>query len=84
MFRSLLFLLPAVAAPALEPLRYNHPWLAVDLGVGLWAWPVPCDADGAFYAGFCRSLILYGADSIQCHARGWDRERPAVFVSNKK
>src|SRR3954471_15245999 len=35
-------------APAedLERLRYNHPGLAVDLGVGLWAWPVPCDADG--------------------------------------
>jgi len=30
----------------LERLRYNHPGLAVDLGVGLWAWPVPCDADG--------------------------------------
>jgi hypothetical protein len=30
----------------LRPLRFNHPGLAVDLGVGLWAWPVPCDADG--------------------------------------
>ena len=27
-------------------LPYNHPGLAVDLGVGLWAWPIPCDADG--------------------------------------
>lgn len=36
---------PALAE-GLEPLRYNHPGLAVDLGVGLWAWPVPCDADG--------------------------------------
>ncbi len=34
------------AEVALQPLRYNHPGLAVDLGVGLWAWPVPCDADG--------------------------------------
>ena len=32
--------------PQLEPLPYNHPGLAVDLGVGLWAWPIPCDADG--------------------------------------
>ena len=43
-------LLPQVsitpAADALERLPYNHPGLAVDLGVGLWAWPVPCDADG--------------------------------------
>jgi len=31
---------------ALDRLPYNHPGLAVDLGVGLWAWPVPCDADG--------------------------------------
>jgi hypothetical protein len=38
----------AGAAPArgLERLAYNHPGLAVDLGVGLWAWPVPGDADG--------------------------------------
>jgi hypothetical protein len=33
-------------ARPLEPLPYNHPGLAVDLGVGLWAWPSPCDADG--------------------------------------
>jgi hypothetical protein len=33
-------------ADGLTPLAYNHPGLAVDLGVGLWAWPVPCDADG--------------------------------------
>jgi hypothetical protein len=45
----LLMLLVSVAGaeePALQPLKYNHPGLAVDLGVGLWAWPVPCDADG--------------------------------------
>ena len=32
-------------AQMLEPLRYNHPGLVVDLGVGLWAWPVPWDVD---------------------------------------
>jgi hypothetical protein len=37
---------PLYAADALERLRYNHPGLTVDLGVGLLAWPVPCDADG--------------------------------------
>lgn len=31
---------------ALERLPFNHPGLAVDLGVGLWAWPIPADADG--------------------------------------
>lgn len=42
-----LALLAAVrSASALDRLPYNHPGLAVDLGVGLWAWPVPCDADG--------------------------------------
>ncbi len=47
-FLSLLFALltSPVWADELTPLRYNHPGLAVDLGVGLWAWPVPCDADG--------------------------------------
>jgi hypothetical protein len=33
-------------AATLERLRYNHPGLALDLGVGLWSAPVPWDADG--------------------------------------
>jgi hypothetical protein len=44
-----LLVLAVLAMPparSLEPLPYNHPGLAVDLGVGLWAWPLPCDADG--------------------------------------
>ena len=36
----------ALLGQELVRLPYNHPGLAVDLGVGLWAWPVPCDADG--------------------------------------
>ncbi len=32
-------------AQALQQLSYNHPGLVVDLGVGLWACPVPWDAD---------------------------------------
>ena len=27
----------------LERLPYNNPGLLVDLGVGLWAWPLPMD-----------------------------------------
>jgi predicted neuraminidase len=27
----------------LQQLKYNHPGLTVDLGVGLWAWPMPID-----------------------------------------
>lgn len=34
------------AHPQLEPLAYNHPGLTVDLGVGLWAWPLPMDYNG--------------------------------------
>lgn len=30
---------------SLNPLRYNHPGLEVDLGVGLWAYPMPLDYD---------------------------------------
>lgn len=30
----------------LRPLPYNHPGLEVDLGVGLWAWPMPVDYNG--------------------------------------
>lgn len=33
-------------AQGLEPLKYNHPGLVVDLGAGLWAYPIPVDADG--------------------------------------
>ncbi len=29
----------------LQPLPYNNPGLVVDLGVGLWAWPIPWDVD---------------------------------------
>jgi len=32
-------------AESLMPVQYNHPGLAVDLGVGLWAWPLPMDWD---------------------------------------
>ncbi len=37
-----------IAAPAnqLERLRYNNPGLVVDLGVGLWAYPLPMDFGG--------------------------------------
>ena len=34
-----------VAAADLTPLTYNHPDLVVDLGVGLWAHPLPMDYD---------------------------------------
>lgn len=36
----------AGAAPGLERLKYNHPGLTVDLGVGLWAFPLPMDLNG--------------------------------------
>lgn len=39
-------LLSPVSAQGLERLRYNHPGLVVDLGVGLWAFPLPMDFNG--------------------------------------
>lgn len=33
------------AETGLKPLPYNHPGLTVDLGVGLWAWPLPYDVN---------------------------------------
>ena len=42
---SLLLLPIVIRAEGLEKLPYHHPGLSVDLGVGLRAWPVPCDAD---------------------------------------
>ena len=35
----------SVPTAGLDRLKYNHPGLVVDLGVGLWAWPVPYDDD---------------------------------------
>ena len=32
-----------LAGSDLQRLKYNHPGLMVDLGVGLWAWPLPMD-----------------------------------------
>jgi hypothetical protein len=43
---SSLVALVALPALALEPLKYNNPGLIVDLGVGLWAFPLPMDVDG--------------------------------------
>jgi glycerophosphoryl diester phosphodiesterase len=39
-------LLAAGKEPGLEPLKYNNPGLVVDLGVGLWAFPMPIDLNG--------------------------------------
>jgi hypothetical protein len=36
----------SVHAAGLERLKYNNPGLFVDLGVGLWAFPLPMDFDG--------------------------------------
>jgi hypothetical protein len=42
----LMVLLPsAIHAQPLAPLKYNNPGLIVDLGVGLWAWPIPWDVN---------------------------------------
>ncbi len=35
-----------VCGQSLETLKFNHPGLVVDLKVGLWAYPIPCDFDG--------------------------------------
>ena len=33
-------------ATDLERIKYNNPGLKVDLGVGLWAWPMPVVGTG--------------------------------------
>jgi hypothetical protein len=45
---ALAFIIPLHAQPAeaLERLQYNNPGLTVDLGVGLWAFPLPMDFTG--------------------------------------
>ncbi|OQA00435.1 MAG: FG-GAP repeat protein [Planctomycetes bacterium ADurb.Bin412] len=52
LFLTLMVASPAFAEPAAaekpdwQRVKYNHPGLVVDLGVGLWAWPQPMDYDG--------------------------------------
>ncbi|MEX1041089.1 MAG: VCBS repeat-containing protein [Pirellulaceae bacterium] len=41
----LLFATSSLQAQGLTRVKYNHPGLEVDLGVGLWAWPMPIDYD---------------------------------------
>lgn len=43
---ALLSICPIATGQDLAPLKYNHPGLIVDLGVGLWAFPLPMDYDG--------------------------------------
>jgi len=43
---ALVGLLTCLPGEASERIRYNNPGLTVDLGVGLWAWPVPVDFNG--------------------------------------
>ena len=45
---ALLTILPVSIArgDGLERLKYNNPGLTVDLGVGLWAFPLPMDFNG--------------------------------------
>ena len=42
----MMFVNPGAQAQQLERLSYNNPGLLVDLGVGLWAWPLPMDFNG--------------------------------------
>jgi hypothetical protein len=41
------------------PVKYNHPGLLADLGVGLWGWPIPCESAG----GGRGDLVLIAATS---------------------
>ncbi len=43
---SVVFVNTGTQAQQLERLPYNNPGLLVDLGVGLWAWPLPMDFNG--------------------------------------
>jgi hypothetical protein len=82
MSRVLIFLgltvtLAAAGSPAsaqgplvhLTRLKYNHPGLKVDLGVGLWGQPLPLDYDGDGQV----DLLM-----------GWDRRTPGVNLYKRR
>ena len=48
----------------LQPLSYNNPGLVVDLGVGLWAWPLPMDFDGG-----CQASLRLGEPGRKFRSR---------------
>ncbi len=43
-----------------QSIKYNNPGLVVDLGVGLWGWPVPCEHKGG---GGLSDLVLVAGGS---------------------
>jgi hypothetical protein len=45
-FATVVCLFSPVFADELTRLPFNHPGLVVDLGAGLWAWPVPLEPNG--------------------------------------
>lgn len=49
---------PAQAAERFEAISFNHPSLTVDLGAGLWGWPIPCDRNGD---GLNDLILIVGA-----------------------
>jgi hypothetical protein len=76
-------LIATPAKPAgLERVRYNHPGLAVDLGVGLWSAPVPCDADddGDFdLIVVCHDKPYQGTYLFENHTGDTTRHKLPVF-----
>lgn len=52
---------PAPALPErLAHIKYNHPGLLADVGVGLWGWPIPCDRNNDGLP----DLLMVGASAV--------------------
>ena len=65
----------SLPAGNLERLKYNYPGLVVDLGVGLWASPLPMDfdGDGRFDLGRCHTVNLQNVEARPRIVRGLTR-----------
>ncbi|MDF9826874.1 hypothetical protein M2447_000959 [Ereboglobus sp. PH5-10] len=79
---------PANDSSRFVRLKHNNPGLVVDLGVGLWAWPVVCDRNGDGLPDLI--VVAGGSPDKGCHyfentgkkdaETGMDIFKPAAYI----
>ena len=73
--------------PSLERLKYNHPGLTVDLGVGLWASPLPMDFNGDGQLDLvvaCHDKPYHGVYVFEKRRAGSENNTMPVFMPPRR
>src|SRR3989339_2021400 len=71
-------------AAELQRMKYNHPGLAVDLGAGLWAWPLPLDVngDGMIDMVICEEDVPY--NGVYVYEHPGTKDKMPVFKQGRR